>query len=73
MTSRGSAAISDESRPIRTGIVSGASSHAGLNGGGEGRRAYALLLGAMAIWGVNLSVVKALTGSPPTALRRVTS
>ena len=45
------------------GAASGASSHAGLNGGGEGRRAYALLLGAMAIWGVNLSVVKALTGS----------
>lgn len=30
---------------------------------GQGRGAYALLLVAMAIWGVNLSVVKALTGS----------
>lgn len=32
-------------------------------GAGEGWRAYALLLVAMAIWGVNLSAVKALTGS----------
>ncbi len=36
---------------------------AGPRGVGEGWRAYALLLGAMAIWGVNLSAVKALTGA----------
>ncbi len=45
------------------GAAPGANANARLNGGGEGRRAYALLLGAMAIWGVNLSAVKALTGS----------
>lgn len=45
------------------GAAQGPSARAASRGAGEGWRAYALLLGAMAIWGVNLSAVKALTGA----------
>jgi len=48
---------------VAEGAAQGPSARAASRGAGEGWRAYALLLGAMAIWGVNLSAVKALTGA----------